>query len=148
MSTEPTLDVIEDDTAPVEPEAASLATDSEPVEPPSDDKVFSAEYVTKLRQEAADARVKAKRADTLAAQLVKAWATVDGRLFDADDLAFSDDMLDDDGVIDQAKITAAIDELLTRKPHLARRKPTKPVPQGAVQEPEPVSLHAILRERA
>ena len=49
---------------------------------------FDAAYVSKLRQEAADNRVKAKRADDLARQVVRAMTRADGRLIDADDLAF------------------------------------------------------------
>lgn len=138
-------------TPEVEPdatEAASPATEPTPVETPEEPKVFDLEYVTKLRHEAAEARVKAKRADALAAQVVSALAASDGRLIDPDDLAFSDDMLTDEGMIDRDKVAEAITDLLARKPHLAARRPTRPLPQGVTSEPQAVSLHQMLRERA
>jgi hypothetical protein len=112
------------------------------------DQVFDLEYVTKLRQEAAEGRVKAKRADTLARQTVKALAANDGRLIDVDDLAFDAQFLDDDGLVDSEKVTAAIDELVKRKPHLAAQRPSGIVPQGARPEPTRLDLHGMLRANA
>lgn len=129
-------------------EATSPATEQAPVEDTEPAKVYDAEYVAKLRQEAAEARVKAKRVDGLSAQLLSAFVALDGRLIDPDDLPFTLDLVDDDGNLVREKITAAIDALIDRKPHLAARRPTKPVAQGAKPEPEPVSLHAMMRERA
>jgi len=111
-------------------------------------QVFDLEYVTKLRQEAAEGRVKAKRADSLARQTVKALAANDGRLIDVDDLAFDAQFLDDDGLVDSEKITAAIDELVKRKPHLAAQRPSGIVPQGARPEPTRLDLHGMLRANA
>jgi hypothetical protein len=112
------------------------------------DQVFDLEYVTKLRQEAAEGRVKAKRADTLARQTVKALAANDGRLIDVDDLAFDAQFIDDDGLVDSEKVTSAIDDLLKRKPHLAAQRPSGIVPQGARPEPTRLDLHGMLRANA
>lgn len=111
------------------------------------DRVYDHTYVTRLRAEAAEARVKAKRADALAVQAVSALAAADGRLVDPDDLAFTEDLLTEDGTVDADKVAAAIDALIARKPHLAARRPTTPIPQGAQPEPESVSLAAMLRAR-
>lgn len=105
---------------------------------------FDAGYVSKLRQEAADNRVKAKRADDLARQVVRAMARADGRLIDADDLAFDGAFIDDDGMVDSDRVVAAIDALVERKPHLAARRPNTPIAQGARPEPENVTLLGIL----
>jgi len=112
------------------------------------EQVFDLEYVTKLRQEAAEGRVKAKRVESLARQTVKALAAKDGRLIDVEDLAFDSQFLDDEGLVDSEKITAAIDELVKRKPHLAAQRPSGIVPQGARPEPDRVDLHGMLRARA
>lgn len=111
-------------------------------------ELFDAEYVSKLRNEAAEHRVKAKRSDDLARQLVRALAKADGRLIDADDLAYDSAYLDDDGLVDVDKVTAAIDALVERKPHLAAQRPTSTLPQGARPEPDRVDLHGILRSNA
>ena len=109
------------------------------------ERVFDHAYVSKLRQEAADARVRAKRADAMASELVKAFAAIDGRLVDPDDLPFTEDLLDDDGTPSRDKVAAAIDALIGRKPHLAARRPNLQVAQGARPEPEPVNLLQMLR---
>lgn len=102
----------------------------------SGDDTFSREYVEKLRRENADARVKAKRADDLAERLLTATigSTLSDRLADpADLLAHLDDpatLLDDDGLPDADKITAAANALLAAKPHLAPRRPTGQIDQG------------------
>ena len=109
---------------------------------------FDAAYVSKLRQEAADNRVKAKRADDLARQVVRAMTRADGRLIEADDLAFDGAFIDDDGMVDSDRVVAAIDKLVERKPHLAARRPTGQMAQGARPETEEVSLLGLLRGRA
>lgn len=111
-------------------------------------ELFDADYVAKLRNEAAEHRVKAKRSDDLARQLVRALTKADGRLIDADDLAYDSAYLDDDGLVDVDKVTAAIDALVERKPHLAAQRPTSTLPQGARPEPDRVDLHGILRSNA
>jgi hypothetical protein len=42
-----------------------------------------------------------------------------GRLADSTDLSFSSALLGEDGYPDDDKVRAAIDDLLTKKPHLA-----------------------------
>lgn len=131
------------DTAPATDVEAT--TDTEPADQA---RTFDATYVERLRTEAAQARVKAKRADALARQVVEAYVTGDGRLHDASDLAYSEEYLDDEGMVDTAKVRAAIDALIERKPYLAARRPVEPIAQGARPEPVSVNLANILRARA
>jgi len=117
-------------------------------ESPQDaEPTFDPGYIAQLRQEAAEGRVKAKRADALARQAVKAITRSDGRLIDADDLAFDAQFLDDDGLVDAEKVTAAIDSLVERKPHLAARRPSSEIPQGAQPMSGQVSLLNLLQGR-
>lgn len=44
------------------------------------------------------------------------------RLSDLFDLAFSHDLLDDEGIPDASKVANAIEDLLVKKPHLASRR--------------------------
>ncbi len=118
--------------------AAQEGTDGE-----SDAETFPREYVVKLRQEAADARVKAKDRDTLAERLHLALVAATGRLADPSDLVFDDEHLDNAEALD-----AAIDELLTRKPHLASRRVVGDVGQGATGGGSDVDLAGILRSAA
>lgn len=112
-------------------------------------ETFDREYVQKLRDEAAGHRVKAKRADALAAALVTAQAAVTRRLADPTDLPYSDDLLDDDGLVDVDKVRAAVDELISAKPHLAARRPRGgDVGQGARPEPDDTGLAGLLRRGA
>lgn len=110
-------------------------------EPDEDDpETFPREYVLKLRKEAADARVKSKRADDLAASLFTARVAATGRMADPSDLPFNAEVLDDpDG------ITAAIDQLLAGKPHLASRRPFGNIGQGTTGAVDSVDLAAMLR---
>lgn len=112
------------------------------------EQTFDAEYVSKLRAEAAEHRVKAKRVDDLARQLVRSLAQVDGRLIDVNDLAFDPQLLDDDGLVDNDRVIAAIDALIETKPHLAKQRPTPIAAQGARPQPDRVDLHGILRAHA
>lgn len=125
-------------------------TPQEPTEEPQesqegteDEQQFPREYVEKLRQEAADARVKAKRADELAERLHGALVTATGRLADPDDLPYDEAHLDG-----PEALGAALDDLLARKPHLASRRPTGDVGQGTTPLTETVDLAGILRARA
>jgi hypothetical protein len=111
-------------------------------------ETFDREYVQKLRGEAASHRVKAKRADALAASLVTATAALTGKLADATDLPYTDDLLDEDGFVDEDKVRAAVDELVKRKPHLAARRPTGNVGQRARPEVQEEGLGAMLRRGA
>lgn len=110
---------------------------------------FSADYVRDLREEAAAHRVKAKRVDDANARLVAAYATADGRLVDVEALTMSEDMLDDDGLVDPEKVAQAIADLIAAKPYLASRKPTTPLPQGVREDvPAMPGLFDLIRERA
>ena len=111
--------------------------------PESEAETFPREYVEKLRKENADARVKAKRADDLAARLHTALVAATGRLADPSDLEFDDAHLDDEDALN-----AAVDALLARKPHLASRRPVGSIGQGATAPADSVSLAGILRQNA
>jgi len=140
----------EADTAPVGTDTAPATDVEATTDTELDDqaRTFDATYVERLRTEAAQARVKAKRADALARQVVEAYVTGEGRLHDPADLPWTDDYLDDEGMVDTAKVRAAIDALVERKPYLAARRPVEPIAQGARPEPVSVNLASILRERA
>lgn len=112
-------------------------------DPPVDPETFPREYVAKLRQENAENRVKAKSADDLAHRLHLALVAATGRLADPTDLAFDPSHLDDPDAL-----LAALDELVTRKPHLADRRPRGDVGQGATTDPATVDLAGMLRSRA
>ncbi|WP_041314562.1 hypothetical protein [Mycobacterium sp. JS623] len=90
---------------------------------------FPRDYVERIRRESAGYRDKAKAAETraedLARQLFTARVSATGKLADATDLEWSADLDDAD------KVNAAVDELLTAKPHLASRTPRGNVGQGA-----------------
>lgn len=133
---------------PIAPPGGSTSGD----EQPADDgkpETFDREYVEELRRENAAARVRAKRADTLAAALATSYAELAGRLADSTDLPYSPDLCDEDGVPDEQKVRAAVDALLERKPHLASRRPVGDVGQGARPgEPDGVSLAGLLRAGA
>jgi hypothetical protein len=123
------------------PDDASPTGETEP-------ETFDREYVQKLRDEAAGHRVKAKRTDALNARLATAQAALTGKLADPTDLPFTDDLLDEDGLVDEDKVRAAVDDLVKRKPHLAARRPTGNVGQGARPEAPEIGLAAMLRRGA
>jgi len=125
-------------------EAEPPIVDTEANAAEAEASVFDATYVAKLRAEAADNRIKAKRSDDLARQVVRAMARADGRLIDAEDLAFDQAFLDDDGLVDSDRVVGAIDQLIERKPHLAARRPEGTIGQGARPEPEQATLLGIL----
>lgn len=106
---------------------------------------FPRAYVEDLRKESAGYRTKAQRVDALAQRLVTSMASVTGRLADASDLPYSDDLLGDDGLPDESKVREAIEDLLTRKPHLISRKPIASVDQGPTQTSSPVGLLAAMK---
>jgi hypothetical protein len=109
--------------------------------PQGEPETFTREYVQQLRDEAATHRVKAKDRDALAQRLHTVLVAASGRLADPTDLPF-----DEEHLTDEAKLTAAIDELLTRKPHLESRTPRGEIGQGARGTTvEPVDLAAMLR---
>lgn len=105
---------------------------------------FNRAYVEKLRKESAGYRERARQADDLAARLHTALVSATGRLADPTDLPFDAANLDD-----EQALSGAIDELLTRKPHLASRRPFGDVGQGnRGAAAEPVNLADMLRARA
>lgn len=122
----------------LEPETAEPET-AEPAEPDT----FPREYVEKLRDENAKHRQRAQRADDLAHRLHVALVAATGRLADPEDLPFDEAHLDDPDAL-----TAALDDLLTRKKHLASRIPHGDIGQGATALGETVNLAGILRRAA
>lgn len=108
-----------------------------------DPETFPRAYVTQLREEAAKYRTRAQRADDLAQRLHGALVAATGRLADPTDLAYDETHVDDADAL-----TAAIDDLLARKPHLASRRPVGDVGQGAAQGDNPVDLAGMLRRNA
>lgn len=104
---------------------------------------FSRDYVEKLRQENGKYRQRAQRADDLAHRLHTALVTATGRLADPTDLEFSEDHLEDPEALE-----AAVEALLTSKPHLAARRPRGDVGQGATSSGATVDLAGLLRSRA
>ncbi|MGW8565172.1 hypothetical protein [Isoptericola sp. NPDC055881] len=135
---EPAEDVTPDETpqAPTEPQ-------DDAQEPEDDAETFPREYVVKLRKEAADARVKVKDRDALAGRLHDALVAATGRLADPSDLPFNEAHLDDPEALERA-----ISDLLSRKPHLASRRVTGDVGQGASGDAGGVSLAGLLRAGA
>lgn len=105
---------------------------------------FSRDYVEKLRNEASSARVRAKRTDDANARLVAAYAAADGRLVDVDALAYDESLLDDEGLVDRDKVTAAVDAAVAAKPYL--RKSTS-LPMGVRPDAptEPPGLFTLAR---
>lgn len=123
--------------APAE-DAPTDAVDIETAEP----ETFDREYVTKLRQENAKHRTRAKQADDYAQQLHAELVRRDGRLADPADLQFSEDHL-----TDPEALAASIDALLEAKPHFKSRKPIGgdigQGNRGPIAAPQPTLLGAI-----
>jgi hypothetical protein len=116
----------------------------EPLEPQSEDAdSFPRSYVERLRRESAGYRERAQTADTYAKRLHLELVRATGKLADPTDLEFAEDHLDDPDAL-----IATIDDLLARKPHLASRRPTGDIGQGAAPTTGTVDLAALLRQRA
>lgn len=111
-------------------------------------ETFSAEYVKKLRDENAAYRHRGKSADEMARALVTEYARSTGRLADPTDLPFSDALLNEDGKPDSAKVIAAVEELIERKPYLAAIKVSGDVGQGAGETNTMPGLADMLRAGA
>lgn len=124
---------------PTSPEPAEQTQEQTETEPDT----FPRAYVQELRDENAKYRQRAQRADDLAARLHTALVAATGRLADPTELAYDETHLQDADAL-----TAAIDDLLARKPHLATRRPTGEVGQGASVAVETVDLAGLLRARA
>lgn len=137
-------------------ETVSRETEPEPDEPEHDEPehdddadTFPRAYVERVRGESRRYRERAQTAESRAGELAAAlWRTrVEAldRLADPEDLPLPDDAdpLDDDA------LTAAVDELLARKPHLAARRARGDVGQHERRErDESVSLAGMLRANA
>lgn len=137
-----------DDTAPSQTEL--VAPSGQPGDGGgSEPQTYDAEYVKTLREEAAASRVRAKRTDEAEAKLHElaiAQATRD-LLMAPDDIGWTPDLADEHGWPDHDKIRAAAEELIARKPYLARVRGDVGQGQRGDQE-QPVSLSAILRAGA
>lgn len=133
------LDQPAPDQPDVEPEPDQDAAEDAEADPDN----FPREYVEKLRQEAAEARVKAKRADQLARDLFAARVAATGRLADPNDLTFDEALLDDPDALD-----TALDQLLAEHPHYAARTPRGDIGQGATGTTADLDLAALLRRTA
>lgn len=127
---------------PAEP-ADEQTVDDDTSSPHAGEDTFPRAYVDKLRKEAADARVKAKDRDEIAARLHTSLVAASGRLADPSDLPFDEAHLSDPDAL-----TAALDELLARKPHLASRRPVGDIGQGVSAVTSSVDLAGILRHNA
>ena len=114
-----------------------------PEQPADDAETFPRDYVQKLRDENAKYRQRAADRDEIAAKLHTALVQATGRLQDASDLPFDQRHLDD-----PQALTAALDALLTAKPHLATRKPMGSIGQGVSGASDTFSLAGALRSNA
>jgi hypothetical protein len=139
MSEQITEETVENIDAPEATDETETVETDEQTEPDT----FPRKVVEDLRRENATYRTRAQRADALAARLHTALVAATGRLADPSDLAFEESHLDD-----AEALTAAIDDLLTRKPHLGSRRPAGDVGQGASVSGDTVDLAGILRSRA
>lgn len=128
------------DDAEVEQTTEPEQTEDEQAEPDTFDRA----YVQKLRDENAKYRQRAGKSDELAAALWTANVAATGRLADPSDLT----MPDDADPLDPETVTAAIESLLSQKPHLASRRPRGDVGQGVAGSNSSVDLAGILRSRA
>lgn len=121
----------------------------EPVveEPLPEGDTFPRKYVEDLRTESAKHRTAAKEATEalvpLQERLFGVLVAGTGRLADPTDLPFDAALLDD-----EAALTAAIDALLERKPHLASRTVSGDIGQGGGQPSEPGLLAGLLHAGA
>ncbi|MCV7300658.1 hypothetical protein H7J93_13565 [Mycobacterium barrassiae] len=118
-----TEDAATEDTATEGTEDTDAATEGD--EQPDDAETFPRSVVEKLRQENGRYRQRAAQADAYAQRLHAALVAATGRLADPADLPFDAEHLDDPDAL-----TAALDALLTDKPHLASRKPSGDIGQG------------------
>jgi len=127
----------EQENGPDRSDSEDLSADDGEVE-----ETFPREYVEKLRDENAKYRQRAQRADDLAHRLHTELVRATGRLADPTDLEFDEGHLEDPDAL-----TAAVEDLLARKPHLASRTPRGDVGQGHTGT-ETVDLAGILRAAA
>lgn len=143
------IDPDEDATSEIRNNESVIADDPEvaTAEPEPEDEnadTFPRSYVEKLRRESAGYRERAAKGDAYAQRLHTELVRATGRLADPTDLAFDENHLDD-----PESLAAAVDDLLARKPHLATRRPSGDIGQGAMSGAAAnVDLAALLRQRA
>ncbi len=133
----------ESDAETTEPEAPIPDTPEVPEEDADEPDTFPRTVVEELRRENARYRTRAGQADDMATRLHLELVRATGRLADPSDLAYVENHLEDVSILD-----AAIDQLLAAKPHLASRRPSGDIGQGATAEAASVDLAGILRARA
>ena len=97
----------------------------------------------KLRQENGKYRQRAQRGEEYAQRLHTELVRATGKLADPTDLPF-----DEAHLVESDTLSRAIDDLLTRKPHLASRRPVGEIGQGPSPSAGSVDLAAILRGKA
>lgn len=142
----------ETDTEQTDQEQDNAADDDRQDEPDDQDDddenadTFPRAYVEKLRGEAKDNRHRAEAAENrvseISRQLFRLRVESTGKLADPDDLPYDADLLGDDG-----KLNAAVDELLAKRPHYARRKVSGNVGAGVTgTREEPFSLLSRLQQ--
>lgn len=106
-------------------------------------QTYPADVVRKLREENAKHRNRAKdaeaRVEELSRALFAARVAATGKLADPTDLPFDADLLDDD-----TALNAAVDDLIAKRPHYAKRKITGDVGQGKQDERKAPSSFAGL----
>ena len=118
-----TLDEADVSDATPEGDISDATPDSSDSE--SDQETFPRKVVEDLRQENGRYRQRAQLADDYAQRLHTELVRATGRLADPTDLPY-----DEDHLADPDKMVAAVDDLITRKPHLASRKPSGDIGQG------------------
>lgn len=127
-----------EETTPVFEDVEETPEEVEKVE-----ETFPRPYVEKLRDENAKYRQRAGQADELAKRLHRLMVERTGRLADPDDLPFDETHLED-----EEALTAAVDTLLESKPHLASRRPSGDIGQGASGAEGAPDLAALMRRAA
>lgn len=107
------------------------------------EETFPRKYVEELRDENARYRQRAGIADELAKRVHRLMVERTGRLADPDDLPFDETHLED-----EEALTTAMDALLESKPHLASRRPSGDIGQGASGAEGAPDLAALMRRAA
>ncbi|CAN5134121.1 hypothetical protein BH11ACT7_BH11ACT7_20560 [soil metagenome] len=132
------------DTTEVLEEPQSDVVEPTTTETEDEPETFPRSYVEELRQESGRYRQRAQQGDVYGQRLHTELVRATGRLADPTDLPFDAGHLHDGD-----SMSLAIDELLTRKPHLASRRPVGDIGQGASSSStESVDLAELLRQRA
>lgn len=134
---------VEQEPHALETEVTDTETEDETSSDETEPDTFDRDYVHQLRQENGKWRQRAQRADDLAQRLHTELVRATGRLADPSDLPFDEAHLQD-----EAALTTAVDALLAGKPHLASRRPSGNIGQGATPSAGTVDLAAMLRQRA